>query len=445
MRTQSLLTRLGLGRRDLRAWAMYDWANSAFQTTIIAAIFPIYFQKVAAAGLPGPVATSRFAWATTGAILIVAIVAPLLGAVADYAPVKKKLLGIFLAIGASATAAMFFITRGDWMLALTLFVIGNVGVAGSIVFYESLLPHLVPEDELDAVSSAGYALGYLGGGVLLAVNILMMSKPDWFGLPSREVAVRASLASVAVWWVVFSIPLFRDVPEPARRLDPGRGATRTSTLEAAQRLLATLRELQRFRQAFLLLLAFLLYNDGIQTIIRMATIYGTEIGIDDNAMIAALLVTQFIGVPFAFLFGAFARKIGARAAVFVGLTAYALITILGYFMRTSTQFFALAVMVGMVQGGTQALSRSMFASMIPKYKSSEFFAFFGVFERYAGVLGPAVFAWVVAHSGSSRNAILSVLAFFVIGGALLLRVNVDEGRKAARSAENLEFLRHTQA
>jgi UMF1 family MFS transporter len=411
---------------------MYDWANSAVQTTIIAAIFPIYFQKVAAAGMPGPVATSRFAWATTIAILIVAVIAPLLGAVADYAAVKKRLLAVFLAIGACATAAMFFITRGEWLFALILFVISNVGVAGSIVFYESLLPHLANEDELDRVSTAGYALGYLGGGVLLAINVLMMSKPEWFLLPNREIAVRASLASVAVWWVVFSIPLFRQVPEPPRRLEKDERAGENAVRAAFRRLFETFRELRRYRQAFMLLLAFLIYNDGIQTIIRMATTYGTEIGIDENAMIAALLITQFIGVPFGFLFGYFAEKVGAKRAVFIGLMVYAVITVLGYYMRTATHFFLLAILVGMVQGGTQALSRSLFASMIPKHKSSEFFAFFGVFERYAGILGPAVFAWVVGHSGTSRNAILSILAFFLIGGALLTLVDVEKGRRAVR-------------
>ena len=428
---RGLLDRLGLGTRELRAWAMYDWANSAFQTTIIAAIFPIYFQKVAAAGLPPPVATSRFAWGTTWSILIVAIVAPLLGSVADRAPLKKKLLAVFLAIGATSTGAMFFISRGEWLFALTLFVIGNIGVAGSIVFYESLLPHIAPPDQLDRVSTAGYAIGYVGGGVLLAINIVMMTKPEWFGLPDKDTAVRASLASVAVWWVAFSLPLFRRVPEPAVRADArdhGGGLT-----GAVRALMTTLGELRRYRQAFLLLLAFLLYNDGVQTIIRMATIYGTEIGLDDNAMIGALLVTQFIGIPFAFLFGMLAGRIGAKTAIFAGLAVYSFITVLGYFMRTSSQFFALAVMVGMVQGGTQALSRSLFASMIPKDKSSEFFAFFGVFERYAGVLGPAVFAWVVARSGSSRSAILSVLAFFVVGAAILAFVDVREGRAAVAS------------
>jgi MFS transporter, UMF1 family len=215
----TLLDRLGLGRRELRAWAMYDWANSAFQTTIVAAVFPIYFHKVAAAGLPPAEATSRFAWATTIAILIVALIAPLLGAVADYAAAKKKLLAVFLGVGVVATFAMYWIERGDWMFALVLFVIGNVGVAGSIVFYESLLPHLVSESELDKVSSAGYAIGYLGGGVLLAINLLMIQKPALFGIPDAGVATRLSLASVAIWWLLFSIPLFRRVPEPARRVE----------------------------------------------------------------------------------------------------------------------------------------------------------------------------------------------------------------------------------
>ncbi len=430
-----MLEQLGLHRRELRAWAMYDWANSAFQTTIIAALFPIYFTRVAAADLPGAVATERFAWATTIAIVIVAIVAPFLGAVADYAAIKKRMLAIFLAIGAVATAAMYFITRGDWMLALLLFVIGNVGVAGSIVFYESLLPHIASEQELDRVSSAGYAIGYFGGGVLLAINLVMLKNPGWFGLADAGAASRWSLASVAVWWVIFSIPLFRSVPEPARLLERSETGGEGPIVAAARRLAVTFRELRSYKQAFLLLLAFLLYNDGIQTIIRMATIYGAEIGLDDTSMMLALLITQFVGIPFAFLFGIIAGRIGAKLSVFIGLAVYAAITVLGYNLRTNVQFFMLAVLVGTVQGGTQALSRSLFASMIPRDKSSEFFAFFGVFERYAGILGPAIFAWTIARTGSSRNAILSVLVFFIVGAALLSLVNVEEGKRAARAAE----------
>jgi len=430
-----MLDRLGLSRRELRAWATYDWANSAFQTTIVAAVFPIYFQKVAAVDLGGTTGTERFAWATAIAILIVAILAPVLGAVADYAAVKKRMLAGFLAVGACATAAMFWIERGDWMLALVLFVVGNVGVAGSIVFYEALLPHIASEAELDRVSSAGYAIGYLGGGVLLAINLLMIQQPAWFGLPDSGMATRVAFVSVAVWWILFSVPLFRRVPEPRRLLEAGETGVEPALAAGFRRLAVTFKELRSYKQAFLLLLAFLVYNDGIQTIIRLATTYGAEIGLDQGAMITALLITQFIGVPFAFLFGALAGKIGPKTSIFLGLGVYAGITTLAYGLRTEAQFFTLAVLVGTVQGGTQALSRSLFASMIPREKASEFFAFFGVSERYAGVLGPAIFAWTVATTGSSRNAILSVIAFFVIGAVLLTFVNVDAGRRAARAID----------
>jgi UMF1 family MFS transporter len=330
---------------------------------------------------------------------------------------------------------MYGIQQGDWRLALTLFVIGNVGVAGSIVFYESLLPHLVDEKDLDRVSSAGYAIGYLGGGTLLAINLLMVQKPALFGIPDAGTATRLALASVAVWWVVFSIPLFRHVPEPAARLEPDeeRGANPFRT--GVTRLSETFHELRRYRDAFVFLLAFLMYNDGIQTMIRMATIYGTAIGLPESAMISALLLTQFIGVPCAFLFGAAAGRIGARPAIFAGLATYVVIALLGYYMTTAVHFFALACLVGMVQGGTQALSRSLFASMIPRHKSSEFFAFFSVFERYAGVLGPAIFAFVLERTGTGRSAILAVAAFFIVGAAILAFVNVEQGRRTARAAE----------
>ena len=434
-RSVALLERLGLARRDVRAWAMYDWANSAFYTTIVAAVFPIYYRTVAAGGQSDADATSRYAWATAIAIFIVAALAPLLGAVADFAALKKRMLAVFLALGAASTGAMFWITEGDWSLALVLFVIANVGVAGSVVFYESLLPHLVREDELDRVSSAGYALGYLGGGTLLAVNLLMIQRPALFGIPDTATATRLTFVSVAIWWLVFSIPLFRRVPEPAVQLGPGERLGANAVLAGARRLGRTFRELRRYRQAFVLLLAFLLYNDGIQTMIRMATIYGTGIGLPEGAMIAALLLTQFIGVPCAFLFGMAAGRVGAKTAIFAGLGVYLVISLLGYFMSTAAHFFLLAGLVGMVQGGTQALSRSLFASMVPRHKASEFFAFFGVFERYAGVLGPAIFALVVEYTGSGRSAILAVSGFFISGGAVLALVDVSGGRRDARAAE----------
>ena len=310
---------------------MYDWANSAFQTTIIAAVFPIYFHSVVAADLANARRTSRFAWATTIAILIVALVAPLLGAIADYAAMKKKMLAAFMLHGRRARRSRCTgSTRGDWQLALTLFVIGNIGVAGSIVFYESLLPHLVDAKELDRVSSAGYAIGYLGGGVLLAINLLMIQKPAWFGIPDAGTAVRLSLASVGVWWLVFSIPLFRRVPEPPRSDRNGRDAeAATSFAIGVRRLVETFKELRRYKQAFLLLVAFLIYNDGIQTIIRMATTYGSRdrhrSERDDHGAADHAVHRRAVRVPVRHVAG----RIGAKTAVFLGLAVYAFISVLG--------------------------------------------------------------------------------------------------------------------
>jgi MFS transporter, UMF1 family len=436
----SFLASLGLRTREQRAWAMYDWANSAVQCTIITAVFPIYFASVAGADLPPAVATERFATATTLALVIVAVMAPILGAYADYAGAKKRLLAVFLAIGVSATAAMFFITRGEWQFAALLFIIVNIGVSASFVFYDSLLPHIAGPDEMDRVSSAGYALGYVGGGLLLAINLAWILKPALFGLGDAGVASRLSFLSVAVWWLVFSIPMFRRVPEPAVRPQNlhGHGGP---IVASVRQLVVTLRDLRRYRQAFLMLVAFLIYNDGIGTMIRMAGPYGKEIGLPENALITAFVMVQFVGIPFAFAFGWLAGRIGAKTSIFVALIVYVAISIVAYYMTTVWQFFLLSFLVATVQGGSQALSRSLFASMIPPDKSSEFFGFFGVFEKFAGIVGPALFAITVRATGSSRNAILSVIAFFVVGAALLWMVDVEEGKRVARQGadEGREF------
>jgi UMF1 family MFS transporter len=439
----SILERIGLGRPELRAWALYDWAISALQTTVLVAVFPIFFVRVAAAGLPESSATQALATANTIAAIIVALLSPVLGAISDYAAAKKRMLAGSMVVGAAAVAGMFFIQRGDLVLASTLFVISLVGATASVVFYESLLPHLAAPHEIDRVSSAGYAIGYVGGGILLAANLAWIQRPDLFGLPSGEglsdqaasLPARLAFVSVAVWWVVFSLPLLRRVPEPPRRLEADEGGRATAIRASFTRLGETMRQLFGFRQAFLMLLAFLIYNDGIQTIQKMATAYGTEIGIGQSSLITAVLLVQFVGVPFAFLFGALAGRIGAKRAIFLGLLAYAIISIIGYFMQTATHFFILAGLVGMVQGGTQALSRSLFATLIPAHKSGEFFGFYSVFEKFSSILGPLLFAITIERTGSSRNAILSVILFFIVGAAILSRVNVAEGQKTARDAE----------
>jgi len=429
-----MLERLGLHRPELRAWAMYDWANSAFWTTVIVAVFPPFFSDYAAAGLTPTEATARFAWSTTLAVTLVAILGPILGAVADYRAMKKTLLAVFMAVGVTATLLMATIDRGNWTYAALLFVIANIGVGASQVFYDSLLPHIAAPDELDRVSTSGFALGFLGGGLLLLVNLAWILSPATFGLPDTVAAIKLSFASVAFWWLIFSIPLMRRVPEPPRALEQDETGSENSIRAALVRVWETFHELRGYRQAFLMLVAFLLYNDGIQTIIRMASIYGAEIGIDRNAQIAAFVVVQFTGIPCSFGFGWLAGRIGAKRALYLSLTVYIGISILGYFMTTTWHFFALAFLVGMVQGGSQALSRSLFARMIPKHKSSEYFGFFSVFEKFAGIFGPALFAASVTLFGSSRAAILSVIVFFIVGAAVLTRVNVAEGEARARQA-----------
>ena len=435
MPAPSILERLGLHRPELRAWAMYDWANSAFMATIVTAVFPIYFSSVAAADLDPATASFRFAVTTTVALAFVAVLAPVLGAAADYAGIKKKMLAACVGLGVVATGCMFFIQRGDWVLAALLFAFANIGVTSSLVFADSLLPHVARPEELDRVSTAGYALGYLGGGLLLLVNLAWIQRPELFGLSGAELASRLSFVSVAVWWAGFSIPLFRKVPEPARTLEADERAGESAIRASLVRLGETLRELRGYRQASVMLLAFLIYNDGIGTIIRMATTFGTEIGLEQGDLITAVVLVQFVGVPFAFVFGQLAARIGAKRAIFLSLAVYTVISGLAYGMTTATEFYVLALLVGMVQGGSQALSRSLFASMVPRHKSAEFFGFFGVFEKFAGIVGPGVFAVMILVTGSSRGAILSIVTFFVVGGLLLSRVDVEEGRRAARRAE----------
>jgi UMF1 family MFS transporter len=327
---------------------------------------------------------------------------------------------------------MWAVGHGDWVLGAALFALANIGAAGSFVFYDALLPHIAEPDEMDRVSTAGYAIGYLGGGLLLAINLWWISQPERFGFSDGSIAARASFVSAALWWLVFAIPLFRVVPEPPvllERRSPGFAALVRDT---ARGLAGTYRDLRRYKQAFIFMVAFLIYNDGIQTIIRMAAIYADEIGIGQSDLISAILMVQFVGIPCAFAMGQLADRIGTKRTILAGLAVYGVVAVLAYSMTSTTEFYLLAGLVGLVQGGCQALSRSLFASLIPKAKAAEFFGLFAVFEKFAGIFGPAIFGFAVVATGSSRLAILSVIAFFAVGGALLLRVDVDAGRATAR-------------
>lgn len=423
-----------LHRKIVNAWCMYDWANSAFATTIMAALLPPYFSTVAAAGLPEGRATSIWGYGVSLAMVIAAVLGPVLGAIADYTGAKKRFLLGFLTPAIVFTGLLVFIGQGDWQWAVILYILASIGNSGANVFYDSLLPHVARDDEIDQVSTRGYAMGYLGGGLLLAINLLWYLMPETFGFRDSGAAVRASFLSVAVWWAVFSVPLFRHVPEP-----PAASQVRHAPVrEAFQRLAHTFHEVRHYRQLFLFLVAFWVYADGIGTIIKMATIYGAEIGIGTADLAGALLLTQVVGVPMTFVFGALARRLGTKRSIFLALGIYTLISVLGYFMTEAWQFWVLAGMVGLVQGGSQALSRSLFGAMTPKGRSAEFYGFFDISSKFAGVAGPILFGLAATIFGSSRLSIISLIIFFVAGALLLGTVDEEEGIAVARR-ENEAF------
>jgi UMF1 family MFS transporter len=433
--SRSWSDRLGLHRPELRAWALYDVANSAWMTTILQLFSPAFFVPYAARQLPPDVARSRFAFGTSLMVVAIGIIGPWLGALADYKGRKKAFMGGFLALGATLTTALYFVREGQWIFALLVYGVANVAITSTLAFYNALLPSIAAPDEVDRVSTAGFALGYLGGGVLFAVNGWMIGSPETFGFADKYQAFQVSCVTVAVWWVCFSIPLFRRVPEPAPSLDPGEASGQSASRIALRRLVATFRELRGHRDAAWLLLAFLVYNDGVNTIIRMGTTFGDEIGLPVGQVFLAVLMIQFVGIPFAFAFGLLADRIGAKRSIYLALGVYVVITVLAYWLHSIAQFFAFAFAVAMVMGGIQALSRSLFAVLIPRHKAGEMFGFFGIFDRFGGAIGSFIFGAMLALTGSSRPGILSLVVLFVLGALALSRVDVERGRRMARAAE----------
>lgn len=418
-------------KRNIWAWTFYDWANSAFATTIMAAVLPVYYASVAGKYLEGNLATVYWAYTSSISLLIAALLSPVLGALADFAGIKKRLLTIFMLLGVTGTALLYFVRTGDWLMASLFFILGDIGFAGSMVFYDALLPHVAKAEDLDKVSSRGYAIGYLGGGLLLAINLgMIMLAPAEL----TELMTRLTFITVAAWWFIFSIPILRFISEPPRRISSGE-AGKNPIAVSFTRLGHTFREITRFRNLFIFLVAFWFYNDGIGTIIKMATIYGAEIGIGQTTLIGTLLLVQFIGIPFAFLFGWLAGKIGTKKSIYISLLVYTFIAIGGYFMSQEWHFWALGVAVATVQGGSQALSRSLFARMMPPSKSAEFFGFFSVSEKFAGIAGPFVFGVVGQLMGHSRLSIVSLVIFFIIGAVLLTRVDEKQGIEVAALEE----------
>jgi MFS transporter, UMF1 family len=416
------------GKRQVMAWALYDWANSAFATTVLAGFFPLFFKRYWSTAGDVTVSTFQLGVANASASLAVALLAPVLGAIADRSGARKRYLLLFAAMGIVMSGCLALVARGQWPIALLIYLFALVGFSGANVFYDALLLDAAPHGRIDRVSALGFALGYLGGGLLFSVNVAMTLWPAAFGLADATAAVKIAFVSVAIWWAVFSLPLlfyFREVPL-AERIG-GWAAVRSGFAQ----LLRTFRALRHMRVVFIFLLAYWLYIDGVYTVIRMAIDYGLAIGLNANDLIVALLLTQFVGFPAAVAFGRLGERIGAKTAILVGLGVYVLACLWGYFMRESWEFFLLAGVIGLVQGGVQALSRALYARLIPANKSGEFFGFYNMLGKFATILGPLLMGVVSIASGDPRLSILSIIVLLVMGGALLLAV--DEGAGVERA------------
>jgi len=406
--------------RQVWSWTFYDWASSAFATTVMAGFFPVFFKEFWSTGADVTLSTLRLGTASSAASLTVALVSPVLGAVADGSAARRVFLLWFAGLGIAATASLSLVPGGAWLVAAAVYVVAIVGFSGANVFYDSLLVVVAPPGRSDFVSALGFAVGYLGGGVLFALNVAMTMWPSVFGLASAADAVRLSFLTVAAWWTAFSLPLALYVRE-GEMLGAATGmAARVG--EGLRELAETLRRARELRTVLLFLVAYWLYIDGVHTVVRMAVDYGLALGFPSRTLVAALLITQFVGFPAALLFGKLGERAGPRRGILIGVAVYVGVALWGYRMQSVWEFYVLAGAVGMVQGGVQSLSRSFYARLIPRDRPAQFFGFYNLMGRFAAVLGPLLIGGVSYATGNPRLSILAIIVLFVAGAALLTRV-----------------------
>jgi UMF1 family MFS transporter len=416
--------------RRVLSWAFYDWANSAFATVVMAGFFPIFFKKFWAVDLTTTDSTFWLGLVNSVASLLIVVSAPLLGAIADQAGAKKRLLIGFTALGVVSCGALFWLAQGQWGMALAIYLLGLLGFSGSNIFYDALLVDVAPPGSYERVSALGFALGYLGGGSLFAFNLAMALYPHWVGLSDSTQAVQVSFLSVALWWTLFAIPIVLWGPESKGRDMPPRWAT---AIRGGLRQLAETRgHIRQLRMTFLFLVAYWFYIDGVDTVIRMAVDFGLAIGFEANSLMVALLITQFVGFPAALVFGRLAERWGAKRSILLAIGIYMLVILGASRMHRVQEFYLLAVAIGLVQGGIQALSRALYASLIPAGRTAEFFGFYNMIGKFAAVLGPLLVGLAAALTGDSRLSLFPILLLFLTGALLLWRVDLQEGREAAR-------------
>jgi len=414
--------------KSVWGWALYDWGNSAYSTAVMAGFFPIFFKQYWSEGTDVNESTFYLGIANFASSLVIVLLAPLLGAMADRCGHRKRYLFRFAILGIVTTALLPLVGQGEWQWAVFFYVLATVGFSGSISFYDSLLIFVAPKREFDHISAMGYAIGYLGGGLLFAVTVGMTLKPELFGLADAAAAVKLAFYLVAIWWGIFSLPLLLWVVEPGARMESP--SLWRVLADAIGELKHTFAEVRQQRMVWLFLIAYWCYIDGVDTIIRMAVDYGLALGFSSDSLIVALLITQFIGFPAALLFGKIGTLRGPKFGIQIAIAVYMLIIIYAYFMDSEFEFYIMAVAIGLVQGGIQSLSRSLYTRLIPAEKSAEFFGFYNVLGKFAALLGPLLIGWTSLITHDSRLSILSLIPLFVIGAWLLNKVEVDSRARA---------------
>ncbi len=432
---------------------MYDWANSAFATTVMAGFFPIFFKQFWSSGADVNMSTARLGFGNAIASIMVAVMAPVLGAIADSGSMRKKFLIFFAYLGVLMTASLFLIQKGDWGWAIFIYVMGIIGFSGANIFYDSLLPSVANEGEIDYVSGLGYSMGYLGGGLLFMVNVLMTLMPENFGLPDAVTAVRYAFVSVGLWWGFFTIFTILWVPEVKTTTIPLNGINFVT--DGFKQFTGTFKKIRNLKTAFLFLIAYWFYIDGVDTIIRMAVDYGISLGFDSNDLIIALLITQFVGFPSALIFGKLGQMWSVRKSIYIAIGIYMVVTLWGTMMTHKHEFYVLAITIGLVQGGIQALSRSYYSRFIPKNRTAEFYGFYNMLGKFAAILGPVLigFCGLMAKKIlmppsptpdqityvsrlAARWGIASIILLFIIGAILLFFVDEEKGKMEAACLES---------